>query len=84
MNRSSRHRDYPLRQARLAQGLTLREVSKLSGVDFGQLSRAERGKSGLSLDAFLRVARVLDLRWRGTEVAAAISPFVEQTRESAA
>lgn len=51
----------PLRAIREARGLTLTEAARRAGIDPGHLSRVERGKAGLSLDALARLARVLDL-----------------------
>jgi transcriptional regulator with XRE-family HTH domain len=47
---------------RQARGLSLEHVAERSGVDIGELSRAERGLGGLSIPALRRVARVLGLR----------------------
>lgn len=57
----------PLRAARQAQGLTLDAVAAKAGIHKAQLSRFERGESGLSLAALYRLARVLEVadltRW---------------------
>ena len=52
----------PLRAVREAHGLGLREVARRAEIDPAHLSRAERGERTLSLDALLRVSRVLGLR----------------------
>jgi transcriptional regulator with XRE-family HTH domain len=58
---SSRTRTPPLRTVRKAQGLTLRQVSRLAELDPAHLSRVERGHESLSIDALYRVAKVLKL-----------------------
>ena len=60
-----------LRVLREARGLSLRTTANLAGIDAGQLSRLERGAGGISIDAAIRVARVLGL----TEVPKALAPF---------
>ena len=50
-----------LRAVREAHGLGLRDVAERAAVDQGQLSRVERGLSGLSVDSLARVAGVLGL-----------------------
>ena len=62
----------PLRDVRLARGLTLREVARLSGVEPGHLSRIERGQRPLSVDVLARLARVLGL----PELAKLLRPYV--------
>jgi transcriptional regulator with XRE-family HTH domain len=62
----------PLRAVRQARGLGLREVARLTSIDPAHLSRVERGEARISLDALLRVARVLGLR----ELAAFLEPYV--------
>jgi transcriptional regulator with XRE-family HTH domain len=52
----------PLRAVRQARGLGLREVARLAEIDPAHLSRVERGERTLSLDALVRLARVLGLR----------------------
>jgi transcriptional regulator with XRE-family HTH domain len=51
-----------LRAVRQSQGLTLTDVAKRAGVSPGHLSRVERGRRGLSVEALARLAKVLDLR----------------------
>ena len=55
-------RQPPLRTIRESQGLTLRQVAEPAGLDIGHLSRIERGKAGLTIDALYRLAMVLQLR----------------------
>lgn len=50
-----------LRALRKARGLTLRGVSRLSGVSLTYLSEIERDKGNLSLDLLERLARVYDV-----------------------
>lgn len=51
-----------LREARIAQRLSLREAARRSGIDPGHLSRVERGQSALSVASLRRLATVLGLR----------------------
>lgn len=62
----------PLRAVRNAHGMSLREVSRRSGVDSGHLSRIERGEVGLSVDVLARLAPVLGLK----DLASRLKPFV--------
>jgi transcriptional regulator with XRE-family HTH domain len=41
--------------------MSLRQAAALAGIDTGQLSRVERGQSGLSVDSLARLAGVLGL-----------------------
>ena len=50
-----------LRDARKRQGLTLRELSRRSGVSHPLISQAERFERGLSLDTLARLAPYLGL-----------------------
>lgn len=61
----------PLRAVREAHGLGLREVAARAEIDPAHLSRVERGERALSLDALLRLARVLGLR----ELERLIAPY---------
>ena len=49
-----------LRQSRYPM-LSIHRLAVLAEVDLGQLSRAERGLAGLSLDALGRIAAALDV-----------------------
>ena len=51
----------PLRAVRQARGLGLREVAARADIDVAQLSRVERGQSGLSVESLFRLSRVLKL-----------------------
>jgi transcriptional regulator with XRE-family HTH domain len=51
----------PLRAVREAHGLGLREVARRAEIDPAHLSRVERGERMLSLEALVRLARVLGL-----------------------
>ena len=51
----------PWRALRLAQGRGLREVAAEANINPAHLSRVERGQRQLSLEAFVRLARVLGL-----------------------
>jgi hypothetical protein len=66
----------PLRGARIARGLGLNETARLAEIDPGHLSRAERGEVRLSLDALVRLARVLELR----ELAKLVAPYTREER----
>ncbi len=66
-----------LRVAREARGLSLRDVAELAGIDAGQLSRIETGKSGLTVEVLLRLARTLGLK----DLARVVAPFVESRGE---
>jgi transcriptional regulator with XRE-family HTH domain len=57
---------------RKAQGLTLKQVADLSGIDIGQLSRVERGQCSLSIGALYRLASVLGMK----PLAGALSEYV--------
>ena len=51
-----------LRDARRVQGLTLRELSSMSGIDAGMISRAERGERWPSLAALLDLSKALNVK----------------------
>ena len=51
----------PLRAVREARGLGLRAVAARSGIDPAHLSRVERGKANLSVEALHRLATALAL-----------------------
>jgi transcriptional regulator with XRE-family HTH domain len=61
----------PLRGAREARGLGLRETARRAGIDASQLSKVERGQVSLSVDALARLAGVLELR----ELAKLLKPY---------
>jgi transcriptional regulator with XRE-family HTH domain len=65
-----------LRATREAQGKSLRAVARESGVDASNLSRIERGLQRPSLDALVRIGRVLGLR----NLVETIGLFVEDPR----
>ena len=50
-----------LRQARLEQGKTLREVAGATGVSIGHLSEVERGRKGPSSEVLSAICRALGL-----------------------
>jgi transcriptional regulator with XRE-family HTH domain len=50
-----------LRDWRLKQGLSLRDLANLSGLSAAMLSRAERGERGFSPAAKIRLARSLQV-----------------------
>lgn len=50
-----------LREVRAERGLTLAEVSKLTGMPVSTLSKVETGKMSLSYDKLLRISRGLEL-----------------------
>ena len=50
-----------LRAVRRSRRLSLQQVATLAEIDIGHLSRVERGKAGLSVEALARLAKVLGL-----------------------
>lgn len=50
-----------LRDAREKKGLTQRELGKICGINFYQISRYETGKSDISGDSLEMIARHLDV-----------------------
>jgi predicted transcriptional regulator len=50
-----------IRTKRLERGLGLQEFARASGVDAGNLSRIERGKSSAHMATLRRIAAALDL-----------------------
>jgi transcriptional regulator with XRE-family HTH domain len=50
-----------LRNARLAQGLSLRALSARAGLPYSTLSKLENGKMGLSYDKLIRLAQALNV-----------------------
>lgn len=56
------HEQSPLRAAREARGLGLRETARLAEIDPTHLSKAERGIAGLSVASLARLAKVLRLK----------------------
>ena len=77
VNDDSHHRRKPTSQRpREAQNLSLREAARRSGIDAAQLSRVERGESGLSISSLYALARVLGLR----ELTRLLAPYVGDER----
>lgn len=68
----------PLRSARVSRGWTLRQVAQRSGINAGHLSRVERGKKQLSVEALYRLATALELR----ELSQLLKPYVLDNRTS--
>jgi transcriptional regulator with XRE-family HTH domain len=66
----------PLRGAREARGLGLREAARLAGIDPSQLSKVERGQVSLSVDALARLAAVLELR----ELTKLLTPYRKEAK----
>lgn len=62
----------PIRAIRQAQGLSLDDLSKLTGIDNGHLSRMERGIQGISLRALYKIAREIGPR----ELERLLRPYV--------
>ena len=54
--------DPPIRQVRVAQGISLRRLAYLAQVDPAHLSRVERGRASLSVDSLYRIASILGLK----------------------
>jgi transcriptional regulator with XRE-family HTH domain len=50
-----------IREARLAQGLSLRALSARAGLPYSTLSKLENGKMGLTYDKLIRLAQALNL-----------------------
>jgi transcriptional regulator with XRE-family HTH domain len=50
-----------LRSIRKSKGISLKQASDRARIDKGHLSRCERGKAVLSLDALYRLATVLEV-----------------------
>lgn len=73
----SRPQTSPLRSIREAQGLSLAAVAERARVDRGHLSRAERGRQTLSINALYRVAQALNM----TVLSRQLEPYVRE-RES--
>jgi transcriptional regulator with XRE-family HTH domain len=65
-----------LREVRLAQGKTLRDLSTDSKLDPAHPSKVERGEKSLSIDSLYRLAKALGLH----ELAKQLAPFVSVAR----
>lgn len=63
----------PLRAVRIAQGKGLREVARRAQIDAAQLSRVERGRGTLSVQALARLARELELK----ELTRLLAPYTD-------
>src|SRR6187401_183472 len=50
-----------IRNARVAQGLSLRALSARAGLPYSTLSKLENGKMGLSYDKLIRLAQALNV-----------------------
>jgi transcriptional regulator with XRE-family HTH domain len=50
-----------IRQARIAQGLSLRALSARAGLPYSTLSKLENGKIGLTYDKLIRLAQALNV-----------------------
>ncbi len=50
-----------IRNARIAQGLTLRALSARAGLPYSTLSKLENGKMGLTYDKLIRLAQALNI-----------------------
>ena len=50
-----------IRQARVAQGLSLRALSARAGLPYSTLSKLENGKMGLTYDKLIRLAQALNV-----------------------
>jgi transcriptional regulator with XRE-family HTH domain len=50
-----------IRQARIAQGLSLRALSARAGLPYSTLSKLENGKMGLTYDKLIRLAQALNV-----------------------
>lgn len=47
------------KEARVASGLSLRAINRITGLDRGWLSNFEKGRENISLDTMIRLADVL-------------------------
>lgn len=55
-----------IRVERKKQGLTLKELSELSGIAYATLNKIEQGNSGVQLESLVNVAQALGMRlWIG-------------------
>ncbi|MFJ3094609.1 helix-turn-helix domain-containing protein [Streptomyces hydrogenans] len=59
----------PMREARIARGLMLKDAAAQAGVDSGALSRFERGLEHVSIGALYRLAQVIGLEGLERELA---------------
>src|SRR4051794_34679979 len=69
----------PLRAVRVAQGRSLRDTARRAGIDPTHLSRVERGTKHLSVDAFHRLAAVLELE----DLQRLLTPYITPKRPRA-
>jgi transcriptional regulator with XRE-family HTH domain len=70
----------PLRMVREAQGLSLRETARRAGLDSSHLGHVERGEEGLSIEALIRLAKVLGLH----DLARMLWPYAPAPRNARA
>lgn len=68
-----------LKQLRKERGLTLNNLAENVGLDYQQISRIERGKSRLTIDVLMKMARALN-----TPVETLIEPSGQKDKESPA
>lgn len=68
----------PLRPMRIARGVSLREVSRRTGISPSQLSKIERGQAGLTLPRLYLIAKEIGLK----PLAEQLRPFIAQPEES--
>lgn len=52
-----------LRELRIKQGLTLKQVAEKAGVSEGYISHIERGKQSMPVHTAKRIAEVLGFDW---------------------
>src|SRR6478735_7695143 len=63
-----------IRQARIAQGLSLRALSARAGLPYSTLSKLENGKMGLTYDKLIRLAQALNVDLKDIVMEAEESP----------
>lgn len=69
----------PLRGAREARGLGVRETARAAGMDASHLSKLERGEASASIETLSRLARVLGLK----ELEKLLRPYARNGKEVA-
>ncbi len=61
MRENRRHVGSQIHEARIAAGLTLRQLEEQCGVTYANLCRIERGGLNVQLDTLARILHVLEL-----------------------
>jgi len=55
--------EHPIRAARKQHGLTLEQLGEATDIHKATISKIERRIQGASIDAYRRIARILDVDW---------------------